>query len=73
MLRASGLKVTRRPGHEIYLCEPDPAAAVWPREARGRAELHSATGRPWSDAVDAADARSAEGVANADDARAARP
>ena len=27
MLRSSGLRVDARPGHEIYLCEPDPAAA----------------------------------------------
>jgi tRNA (mo5U34)-methyltransferase len=25
MLRSSGLKVVGRPGHEIYMCEPDPA------------------------------------------------
>ena len=25
MLRSSGLKVKARPGHEIYLCEPDPS------------------------------------------------
>jgi tRNA (mo5U34)-methyltransferase len=25
MLRSSGLRVKARPGHEIYLCEPDPA------------------------------------------------
>jgi tRNA (mo5U34)-methyltransferase len=24
MVRASGLRVISRPGHEIYLCEPDP-------------------------------------------------
>jgi len=52
MLRSSGLRVTGRPGHEIYLCEPDPAAPVWPR-TRGRAELLSATGRPWTEAADA--------------------
>jgi tRNA (mo5U34)-methyltransferase len=27
MLRSSGLKVKARPGHEMYLCEPDPASA----------------------------------------------
>jgi tRNA (mo5U34)-methyltransferase len=26
LLRSSGLRVVARPGHEIYLCEPDPAA-----------------------------------------------
>jgi tRNA (mo5U34)-methyltransferase len=28
MLRSSGLRVTARPGHEIYVCEPDPGAAA---------------------------------------------
>jgi tRNA (mo5U34)-methyltransferase len=46
MLRSSGLRVTMRPGHEIYLCEPDPArpssVSTW-----NAAELLSATGRPW--------------------------
>jgi tRNA (mo5U34)-methyltransferase len=46
MLRSSGLRVTGRPAHEIYSCEPDPDADVWPR-GRGRAELLAATGRPW--------------------------
>jgi tRNA (mo5U34)-methyltransferase len=27
MLRSSGLRVKARPGHEMYLCEPDPRAA----------------------------------------------
>jgi tRNA (mo5U34)-methyltransferase len=27
MLRSSGLRVKARPGHEIYLCEPDPKRA----------------------------------------------
>ena len=27
MLRSSGLRVKARPGHEIYLCEPDPRAS----------------------------------------------
>jgi tRNA (mo5U34)-methyltransferase len=44
MLRSSGLKVVRRPGHEIYLCEPDATADVWPRD-KGRAEFLAATGR----------------------------
>ena len=48
MLRSSGLMVTGRPGHEIYLCEPDPNARTWPR-TRGANELLSATGRPWWD------------------------
>jgi tRNA (mo5U34)-methyltransferase len=46
MLRSSGLRVVGRPGHEIYLCEPDPSAHPWTHE-RGRAELLSATGREW--------------------------
>lgn len=44
MLRSSGFRVVKRPGHEMYLCEPETSAPVWPRE-RGRAELLSATGR----------------------------
>jgi tRNA (mo5U34)-methyltransferase len=46
MLRASGMKVVGRPGHEFYLCEPDPtrpsAVTTW-----NAAELRSATGRDW--------------------------
>jgi tRNA (mo5U34)-methyltransferase len=44
MLRSSGLRVTARPGHEIYLCEPNETAPVWPH-THGRAEFLSATGR----------------------------
>ena len=43
MLRSAGMKVTGRPGHEIYLCEPDPehpsCVTTW-----DRAEYASATG-----------------------------
>ncbi len=43
MLRSAGMKVTGRPGHEIYLCAPDPqhpsSVATW-----NAAELQSATG-----------------------------
>lgn len=46
MLRSSGLRVTDRPGHEIYLCEPNPQVPVWPL-THGAVELRSATGRPW--------------------------
>lgn len=46
MLRSSGLRVTSRPGHEIYLCEPNTDEPSWPATG-GRAELRSATGRPW--------------------------
>ena len=44
MLRAAGMKVTARPGHEIYFCEPDPTnppkILSW-----GAAEFRAATGR----------------------------
>lgn len=44
MLRSAGLRVTTRPGHEIYLAEPDPehpsCVATW-----DRGEFLSATGR----------------------------
>ena len=46
MLRSSGLAVVQRPGHEIYLCEPNAAARPWPR-THGAKELLAATGRPW--------------------------
>jgi tRNA (mo5U34)-methyltransferase len=56
MLRSTGMRVTSRPGHEMYVCEPDPGLTerAWPR-GRGRAELLAATGRrpdtaPLSDA-----------------------
>jgi tRNA (mo5U34)-methyltransferase len=52
LLRSSGMRVTTRPGHEIYVCEPDPASAPWPRGG-GRAELLAATGRPWRAVDDA--------------------
>lgn len=52
MLRATGLRVTGRPAHEMYLCEPDAGAQPWTRR-RGRAELLSATGRPWREPDDA--------------------
>jgi tRNA (mo5U34)-methyltransferase len=46
MLRASGMRVTAAPGHELYLAEPDPdhpsSASTW-----NAAEMLSATGRPW--------------------------
>jgi tRNA (mo5U34)-methyltransferase len=48
MLRSSGLRVTSRPGHELYLCEPDAGAPGWAR-GRGRAELRAATGQSWSE------------------------
>ena len=59
MLRSSGMRVTARPGHEIYCCEPDPSADAWPR-GRGRHELLAATGRPWTDVLDRRDGLLAE-------------
>ncbi len=46
MLRSAGLRVTARPGHELYVCEPvalQGDAAGWSR--RDPAELDAATGR----------------------------
>ncbi len=44
MLRSSGLRLVRQPGHEVYLCEPaSPAGAMAAREW-DQAELHAATG-----------------------------
>jgi tRNA (mo5U34)-methyltransferase len=44
MLRAAGMRVTGRPGHEVYLCEPNPgrpsSVSTW-----NRGELLAATGR----------------------------
>jgi tRNA (mo5U34)-methyltransferase len=44
MLRSSGMKLTGSPGHEIYLCEPNPerpaSVATW-----NRGEILAATGR----------------------------
>jgi tRNA (mo5U34)-methyltransferase len=44
MLRAAGMRIVKRPGHEIYFCEPNPerpsAVATW-----DAAELDAATGR----------------------------
>ncbi len=46
MLRSAGMRVASRPGHEIYLAEPDPrhpsCVATW-----NAGELKSATGQPW--------------------------
>jgi tRNA (mo5U34)-methyltransferase len=44
MLRSSGLRVVARPGHELYLCEPDPGAAD--KRAAFASQLASATGAP---------------------------
>jgi tRNA (mo5U34)-methyltransferase len=44
MLRAAGMRITGRPGHEIYLCEPNPerpsSVTTW-----NAAEFKSATGQ----------------------------
>jgi tRNA (mo5U34)-methyltransferase len=46
MLRSAGLRITKRPEEEIYLCEPDSdspsPASTWDAD-----ELLSATGRAW--------------------------
>jgi tRNA (mo5U34)-methyltransferase len=46
MLRSAGMKVVNRPGHELYLCEPDrqhaSCVSTW-----NAPELLSATGRAW--------------------------
>lgn len=60
MLRSSGLAVIARPGHEIYVCEPNPGAPGWARGA-GVAEFRSATGRRWRD--DAPDGEGGRGPA----------
>jgi tRNA (mo5U34)-methyltransferase len=51
MLRSSGLRVTGRPGHEIYLCEPNLDEPGWAK-THGVAELRSATGQPWRENTD---------------------
>ncbi len=43
LLRSSGMRVTARPGHEMYVCEPNPLQVPWRRGA-GASELMSATG-----------------------------
>ncbi|HEY0970188.1 MAG TPA: TIGR04290 family methyltransferase [Gemmatimonadales bacterium] len=42
MLRSAGMRVLERPGHEIYLCEPDPGAAE--RRSGYRSQFESALG-----------------------------
>jgi tRNA (mo5U34)-methyltransferase len=52
MLRSSGMKIIGHPGHEMYLCEPDPqhpsCVSTW-----NAAEILSATGRPWQEEPEA--------------------
>lgn len=45
MIRSAGLTVIRRPGHEIYLCEPSPARPTYEESGWDPAELEAATGR----------------------------
>ncbi|HEX5581704.1 MAG TPA: TIGR04290 family methyltransferase [Gemmatimonadaceae bacterium] len=42
MLRSAGMRVVGRPGHEMYLCEPDPAAGE--RRRLYRSQLDSVAG-----------------------------
>ena len=51
MLRSSGLRVTERPGHETYLCEPNPALFSAHR-SWNQSELLSATGQAWQEEVE---------------------
>jgi tRNA (mo5U34)-methyltransferase len=46
MLRSCGLKIVGYPGHEIYLCEPDPGnpASI---QTWNQREFLAATGQPW--------------------------
>ncbi len=50
MLRSCGLKVTQRPAHEIYLCEPD-TANTNSVHSWNNSEYLSATGQNWEEAV----------------------
>lgn len=53
LLRSAGFKINDKPGHEMYVCEPDcqnpPCVRKW-----NSSELLAATGKPWgnSDIVD---------------------
>jgi tRNA (mo5U34)-methyltransferase len=50
MLRSSGMRITDRPGHEMYLCVPDDRPVVGEEAVLAdmrTAELMAATGRPW--------------------------
>ncbi|MEQ8752613.1 MAG: TIGR04290 family methyltransferase [Coleofasciculus sp. G1-WW12-02] len=46
MLRSSGLQVIGYPGHEIYLCQPDPSNPACVKSWNQK-ELLAATGKPW--------------------------
>ena len=45
-------EITERPGHEMYICEPDPALSSQLR-TWNRSEYLSATGQNWEEAVNA--------------------
>ncbi|RYY81490.1 MAG: methyltransferase domain-containing protein, partial [Comamonadaceae bacterium] len=44
MLRSAGLRVLQRPGHEMYLCEPDASAAAAEHRTLYRSQLASIFG-----------------------------
>lgn len=52
MLRSCGLRITQRPGHEMYICEPD-AANLNQVHTWNSSEYLSATGQNWEEAVKA--------------------
>ncbi|HEV2294269.1 MAG TPA: TIGR04290 family methyltransferase [Tepidisphaeraceae bacterium] len=60
MLRSSGMSVVGRPGHEIYLCEPDRARPSC-IETWNAAEFHAATGRPWRNLTEQPDVQPSGG------------
>ncbi|MFD2247056.1 TIGR04290 family methyltransferase [Pontibacter ruber] len=49
MLRTCGLKVTQRPGHEMYICEVD--EELKQSQQWNQSEYLSATGQDWTEAV----------------------
>jgi tRNA (mo5U34)-methyltransferase len=46
MLRSSGMRVLRRPAHEMYICAPNRSPRQW-MTTHGVRELLAATGRSW--------------------------
>lgn len=50
MLRSCGLQVMEKPGHEIYICAPDPTQAA-ASHTWNKSELLSATGQSWAEEV----------------------
>ena len=49
MLRSCGLRVSNRPGHEVYFCEPDEQLKA--KSAWNMSEYLSATGQEWREEV----------------------